>query len=355
MAPGLGHPGRHAEFSRRAGVLSGMSRLAEDGFARAALQSGCRFSAGLAEARALMATGRPQEAERALGRLVPAGPAEAVKLALLRARNLFWALDRPAMAEAVLRTAELAAGDNAAELHALRARFAFAQGDPRAALTLAEPIESCARATDAARVRAAVALAEALAVCGRRDEAVAVARRWEALALRRVERQFAAAQGLAHWLAGDLDPAGAEAERAYAAADDPQGAAVSALLLGHVWLSRRSFEPALRWFRESSVLLRSSDPVRMRPAALAGIAQVAAQTGNAAHARAVIAELDRLPHTPGRFVGEELGIARAWVAHVSGEHAEAIRIVTAVADDAEARGADGFATRARQELTRLHP
>ena len=75
-----------------------MSRLAEDGFARAALQSGCRFSAGLAEARALMATGRPELAEDVFARVAPAGPGEILKLALVRARNLFWTLDRPAEA-----------------------------------------------------------------------------------------------------------------------------------------------------------------------------------------------------------------------------------------------------------------
>ena len=208
-----------------------------------------------------------------------------------------------------------------AELHALRARFAFAQGDPHAALAMAAPVEADACAPDAARVRAAVAMAEALAVCGRRDEAVAVARRWEPAS----QRQLAGAQALAHWLAGSLEEAAYEAERAYAAATDAQGWAVAALLLGHVWLSRGDTDAALRWFRESSVLLRGSDPVGMRPAALAGIAQAAAQAGDAAHAQAAIAELDRMPQPAGRGVGEELGLARAWTAHVSGDRARADR------------------------------
>jgi hypothetical protein len=110
---------------------------------------------------------------------------------------------------------------------------------------------------------------------------------------------------------------------------------------------------ALRWFRESSVLLRAKDPVAMRPAALAGIAQAAAQAGDAAHAQAAIAELDRIPHPAGRGVGEELGLARAWTAHVSGDPERAQAIATAVLVTAEARGADGFAARARAELARL--
>src|SRR5262249_7737033 len=94
------------------------------------------------------------------------------------------------------------AGESA-ELLALRARFAFAQGDLRVALALAAPIEAREDAPDAARVRAAVAMAEAFAVCGPRDEAVEVARRWE----RGAARRLAVAQALAHWLAGSFDEA----------------------------------------------------------------------------------------------------------------------------------------------------
>ena len=341
-----------------------MSRLAEGGFARAALQSGCGFSAGLAEARALMAAGRAVDAEGVLAGLTAPTERAETTLALVRAWNLFWTLDRAADAEVVLATGEralLAWADaradrgcppnspGTAELHALRARFAFAQGDPRSALAMAAPVEADPCAPEAARVRAAVAMAEALAVCGRCEEAVAVARRWEPSS----QRQLAGAQALAHWLAGNLHEAAYEAERAYAAATDAQGWAVAALLLGHVWLSRGDTDAALRWFRESAVLLRGKDPIAMRPAALAGIAQAAAQAGDAAHAQAAIAELDRMPHAAGRGVGAELGLARAWTAHVSGDRDRAIAIATVVLAAAEARGADGFAARARAELTRL--
>src|SRR4051794_41128342 len=175
-----------------------MSRPAEGGFARAALQSGCGFSAGLAEARALMAAGRPEEAESVLSGLTAQRERDERTLALVRAWNLFWNLDRPDEAEAVLAAGEGALEARAsaaeatapsaaaargaspvrapevAELHALRARFAFAQGDPHAARAIAAPIEADAGAPEAARVRAAATMAEALAVCGRRDEAVAV-------------------------------------------------------------------------------------------------------------------------------------------------------------------------------------
>ena len=211
-----------------------------------------------------MGTGRPEQAERVLAgaqaRLARRG-GQARRCSAPATCSGRWTArrtPRPSCSTAELR--------GTPELVALRARFAFALGEPRTALALAEPIEADGRAPEQARARAAVALAEALAVCGRRDEAVAVARRWEAHS----ERRLACAQALAHWLADDHDRATVDAERAYAAATDPQGAAVTALQLGHVWLSRGDLDRALRWFRESSVLLRSSDPVRMRPAALAG-------------------------------------------------------------------------------------
>ena len=90
----------------------------------------------------------------------------------------------------------------------------------------------------------------------------------------------------------------------------------------------------------------------MRPAALAGIAQAAAQAGDAAP-RPRRRRRSSTHATRGRGVGEELGLARAWTAHVCGDRAEAIRIATGVADAAEARGAHGFAVRALHELARL--
>ena len=192
-------------------------------------------------------------------------------------------------------------------------------------------------------MRAAVAMAEALAVCGRRDEAVAVARRWEAHS----ERRLACAQALAHWLATTMTarpptpsaptrpPPTRRARpspRSSSATSGSRAATSSARCAG--FARARSCCAA----RTRSGCARPRSP---------GIAQVAAQAGDAAHARAVVAQLD---NAPGRGVGEELGLARAWTAHVSGDRAEAVRIATAVADAATARGALGFAARADREI-----
>ena len=320
-----------------------MSRLAEEGFARAALQSGCRLSAGLAEARALMGTGRPEQAERVLAALKPASPAEAVKLAVFRARNLFWALDRPADAEAVLLDAELR---GTPELVALRARFAFALGEPRTAIALAEPIEADGRAPEPAR-RARPwpwpRRSRSAGAATRRSPSRAAGKRTPSAGSPAPRRSRT---GSRTTMTARSSTPSAPTRPPPTRRARPSPHSSSATSGSHAATSTR----ALRWFRESSVLLRSSDPVRMRPAALAGIAQVAAQAGDAAHARAVVAQLD---NAPGRGVGEELGLARAWTAHVSGDRTGAVRIATAVADAATARGALGFAARAHRERARL--
>jgi len=419
-------------------------------FARAALQAGGGFRAHLAHARALASTGAPQEAENLLATLVPTDAEERAALAAARARNLFWALGRADEAHALL--------EDSPEHHALRARFALAQGDPAAAITAAlaaadppptrllgatppsptvatreGPAASAAptcppgatlpSSTAAAPTRlpgaapasspaahgtpsvatrlsapatagaphgagpaptrppdaappcghdtggaspsgagvpvlppaAAAALAEALAICGDCDQAVAVAGAHEPDPSPLRTRQLAGAQALAHLLAGRLEAATAEAERAYNTVidrDATPGTAIAALQLGHVWLSRGQVATAQRWFNESAALLREADPVSMRPSALAGIVQAAAHAGDAEHALAALAELDAAPPTH-RLACEELGLARAWAAAASGDRARAGAVAQEVATAAEARGAFGLAARAWHEVARL--
>ena len=84
-------------------------------------------------------------------------------------------------------------------------------------------------------------------------------------------------------------------------------------------------------------------------AALAGIAQAAAQAGDAARASAALAEIDRCASRDDH----ELGLARAWTAAAIGELSAARALAQEVAIAADARGAHGLAARAWHELTRL--
>ena len=216
---------------------------------------------------------------------------------------------------------------------------------------MAAPVEADPCAPEAARVRAAVAMAEALAVAAAARRPIAVARRWEPAS----QRQLAGAQALAHWLAGSLYEAADEAERAYVAPrPTPQGRAVAASC------SATSGSPAATPTR------RCAGSARARVAA--------ARLGPGRHAprgprrhrpgggpggrRRPRGQGDRrarpdAPHRPAA------ASARSWASPAPGPptsrrpRPRAIALATAVLATAEARGADGFAARARTELARL--
>jgi tetratricopeptide (TPR) repeat protein len=280
-----------------------------------------RCSGRLGHARALAGTGAAAEAEQLLAALRPSTEAERAALAVARARNLFWALDRPDAAEAVLAAAEACVNDPS-ELYALRARLALATGDPRAAIAAARhaPAETAT-------------LAEALASTGDSKRALR-------LAGRNATAELAGARAFAYWLDGDHDASAIAAARAY---DTAPG--IGALRLGHAWLARGDTDTALRWFRESAAIARHTDPFELRPQALAGLAQAAARAGDAEHAQAAIAGLTRDSY--------ELALARAWTAFALGDAHTATELVRAVADTAQERGAHRLAARARRELSNL--
>ena len=131
-----------------------------------------------------------------------------------------------------------------------------------------------------------------------------------------------------------------------------EGCAVEAGMLGYAWLARGRVETARRCFRESATLLRDGDAVGMRPWALAGLAQAAAQAGDAEAARAALAEMEAAPLAHLGF-GLEVTLARAWAAAAGGELSRARALALEGADEARARGHDGFEVRARHEALRL--
>jgi DNA-binding CsgD family transcriptional regulator len=333
-------------------------------FARAAVQAGGGFGARLALGQALAGAGDAAEADELLAALEPQASDDAgrARVAVARARNLFWGLDRASDADGALLAAEQAIADPALrdELVALRARLTSAQGRPLAALAAAGPLVESLHAAEQARLRAAIAVSEALWLRGRTGDAVAVAERWEPVARRAelplIEGQLASERVFALWLAGRLSEASEAAERLYEldlARRSAQNTAVASLTLGLVWLARGRVRTALRWFRESAVLLRGADTIGMRPWAVAGITQAAAQAGDRAAARVAARELEGVPRRGTGLFEAELQLARAWSAALAGEHSRARELALAAADHAQARGQDGLAMRALHELTRL--
>lgn len=330
---------------------------------RLADAAGQGFDARLALGRALAGAGRADEAETVLGELEARAShdRERAAVAIAIARNLFWALDRAADADAALRRAEAVVTDDdvRGEIAAVRVRLVGAAGRPGDALAAARPLLE--EGAERARLHAALTVADALTMRGRAEEAVAVTETWQPIARRYrddlplAEPALLATRAHALLLAGRLVEATVPAEQAYElelARRSAQNTALAAASLGAVWLARGRVRTALRSFRESAALLRDADPVSMLPWALAGIAQAAAQAGEADAALQAVEEMDGKPLGHKGFE-PELGLARAWSAAAAGELSRARAHAGETAVLARSRGQDAYVMRALHELCRL--
>jgi DNA-binding CsgD family transcriptional regulator len=356
-----------ALFARAAlQALAAMDPVLAERLARAAVQAGAGFRAELALGRALAASGRGVEAERLLADLAAAqarDDGERAAVAMARARNLFWALDRADDADAVLRGAEQRVRDDGLrhELMAQRVRLTAAHGRPQAALAAAGPLLHDSNVHERARMIAALGAVEASLTSGRTDEAVTLAETWLPVA-RRLRHEVPSAEPvllgmrpLALRLAGHLVEATTLSQRAYEvllARRSAPATAVEANMLGLTWLARGRVRTALRFCRESAALLRDGDGPGMLAFALAGVAQAAAQAGEPAAARAAIAEMERTPLGHKGFA-VELELGRAWSAAVSGDLSRARELASNGGAIARSRGQDAYAVRALHDLCRL--
>jgi DNA-binding CsgD family transcriptional regulator len=361
-----GATGDGALFARAAvRALAAHDPALAERLARAAVQAGAGFDAQLAHGRALAAAGRGPEAEALLEALGPRAQTdpERAAVALARARNLFWALDRADDADAVLRDAEAAVADAGLchELTAQRVRLTAGRARPREALDAARPLLADDRVPERARTTAALGAVEALFTSGRTDAAVALAERWLPAARRtgnelpHAEPVLLGMRAMALRLNGRLVEATTLSERAYALRLERRsapGTAVEANSLGLIWLARGRVQTALRFCRESAALLRDSDPVGMLAFALAGIGQAAGQTGEADTAQAAVAEMDRTP-LGHKGWAIELELARAWSTAATGALQRARAVARDAAADARSSGQDAYAVSALHALCRL--
>ncbi|MDW5598921.1 hypothetical protein VSS74_31470, partial [Conexibacter stalactiti] len=284
-------------------------------------------------------------------------------VAVARARNLFWGLDRAAEADDALRRAEAAVSDASVrgELVAQRVRLQAAAGDPRAALDTALPLLDDDGVREQARLHAATGAVEALLSRGRTDAALALADRWLPIAERHrdelpwIALVLASQRGLALRLSGRLIAATDASTQVYDHAVRQRSTstrAVEAGMLGYTWLARGRVRTALRLLRESAALLRDGDAAGMLPWALAGVAQAAAQAGEPAIAGAAVLELERAPLGHKGFE-PELPLARAWSAAAAGELSRSRAHALEAVELARARGQTALELRALHELCRL--
>ncbi len=350
--------GDAALFERAAEhALAARDNVAAERFARAA---GDGFNVRLTLGRALAGQGQADEAEAVLGALAPGTDEQRTAKAIALARNRFWALDRAQDAFAVLDEAAVSTPGPLAELRGQRARLAAASGRPHEALATAIPLLDDPDTPTAAHVHAAVAASESMIQLGRHGQAIAVTERWEPVAaghgeLGLMEGLLRSQRALALRLAGRLIEATALLEENYArvlVVRSGMAAAVEAAAIGYVWLARGRPRTAARHLRECAALLRDADPVGMLTWSLAGIAQAAAQAGEADAAREALAEMERRPLGHKGFESE-LGLARAWTAAVTGELSRARGLARETCAAARERSQHAYELQALHLLTRL--
>ncbi|MGH3771349.1 MAG: AAA family ATPase [Pseudonocardiaceae bacterium] len=346
-------------------------RLAER-LCRAAGQSGAGWPAERLLAQALVGQGQAEPAEELLvGQLAWARTdAERAEVAGIRALNLYWGLDRPAAAEAVLdeAAAHIAEPAQRAGLVALRGRFLLHAGHCPQALAVIDAVLDDPDVPKPAVLEAVVTATAALVAAGRYDDAITTAARGLRLGRQLTDggvplglEELAATQAGAHLWSGQLAAAAALADTGYQRALEarsPQGVAVWALVRGTVAEARGAMATASGWAREAVGIAGS--PARLHPyqcfAARIGhgaLARVAALAGDLGCAQAALAQVDALAGPSMRLFDTWSGPIHAWVAAARGEAGAAVELALGTAEQARRGGQAGCELIALHDVARL--
>jgi ATP/maltotriose-dependent transcriptional regulator MalT len=359
------------------GQLMSAAELAMDIFdfalaerlARAAAAAGGEVEAERLVGLALIAQGRPDDAELVLGSLTPGAGTdqERVQVAVTRAFNLYWALDLPAQAKAVLQHAEqvLTSRGARAEVAAVLAGLLLFGGDVTQALQALEPILGDADADDRSTVQAMVAAVPALYHAGRCEQAITAAARSFESEQRLSEEvvpfghlQIAVNLGNAYLAAGRLEEADTLAAEGYRHAIEhagpyPVAKALWACSLGQIARARGQVRTALRWQREAATAATAEVPLPFMPQILGELAHAAALAGDLAAADAALAASEEYTAEGTRLFHLWAALARPWEAAARGEQSTAIRLATELAEQAQARGQVTFQLQALHDVARL--
>jgi DNA-binding CsgD family transcriptional regulator/tetratricopeptide (TPR) repeat protein len=294
--------------------------------------------------------------------LANAAPADRIAAEIHRASSLYWGFGRDAEAiDALRRAAALAPHEPVAGEAAGQCAFVLTNaGRPREAIELARGILDRADSSSRARVYAFSALTVALAIRGRFEAALAEAQRGFPLAVQMREEMPITGGGIVigscvAWFLGgsfaDLERAVGALYRRSAETGDPF-LGLWAHMLARNALVRGRLAEAERYASEAVALLRLNDGALALPWALAVLAQVESQRGDAERAREVVRELDRQPRHMA-ICEADLELARAWSEAASGDLVGARRRVVAIARAQCEAGNDGLASCAIHELARL--
>ena len=263
--------------------------------ARAAAAAGGEVEAERVVGLALIGQGRPDDAELVLGSLTPAAGTdqERVQVAITRAFNLYWALDLPSRAKAVLHHVQPALTDLGAraEVAAVLAGLLLYGGDITQALQALEPVLSDPDADARSALQALVVAIPALFHAGRCEQAITAAHRAFELEQQLGEEivpwghlQVAWNIGNAYLAAGRIEDADTLATAGYERAIGHTGPwpiekAIWACWLGQVARARGQVRTAMRWQREAATAANAEIPLPFMPQILGELAHAAAAGG----------------------------------------------------------------------------
>jgi AAA ATPase domain len=324
--------------------------------ARAAVDAGEGLDAEYLVGQALFGQGRVDDAEAALADLAAQGTTdqERAQVAITRALNLFWALNLPAKAKAVLLHAEAAVTDPAwrEELATVRAGFLLYGGSCADALqAVAGVLDHPGEGTsDRVVLQALIVGTQAWYFAGRSDQAIAAAHQGFALERRLDEEvqpwghlQLAMPLGSAYLAGGYLAEAGTLADDSYRAALEqpwpwPVEKAIWAGLRGQVARARGQVRTAMYWLREAAAAGRVDLPLPFMPMVLGELAHAAALLGDLATVEAALAEAERFTAESARIFQLWAALARPWVAVARGQRSTAVQLALEVAEQARGGG-----------------
>jgi DNA-binding CsgD family transcriptional regulator/tetratricopeptide (TPR) repeat protein len=298
--------------------------------ARAALDAGAGAGAGLVLGEAEFFRGNHEAAETVMaavwGRCQ--NDEEKAAIASARAYNLGFLMNLKDRAVAVVDEAllEVTAPGPRLRLVARLATTRLFAGEMAEALADADQLIDSG--DDNLVHRGAIVRAEALAFLGRTGEALATAQMGLEAQKRSTDQSHLPAVQLigavlGHAAGGDLTSAAADANAAYEdclEANDEEGVATFALLRGLVNIEMGHLNAAAKLFREGvSINRQINDPSVLRWC-LGGVALAEGMAGNAADARAAVAELDATPeHWMTLFSPDLIDRGRAWALVADGE------------------------------------
>jgi DNA-binding CsgD family transcriptional regulator len=336
--------------------------------ARAAVDAGAGIEAEYLVGEILLALGRVGEAELVMETLEPRGATDSdrTQIALTRAFTLYWAMNLPGQARAVLHEAQATVSEESCqdELRAFKASFEVYGGSCLDALQEVAPTLERVSVDDRAVVQALLVAVPAHFLDGDVDQAIAAANRGFGL-LGRLDEEPAAPWwqlqlevnlGNAYLAGGWLDEAEALGQQGYQRALGEPWPVEKAIWAGwHGQIARVRGRPktALHWLREGAAAGRMDVPLPFMPTILGELAHAAALVGDIVTAEAALAEAEHYTAESARMCQLWAALARPWLAAARGELSTAVTLARDLCHHAQERGQLTFQILALHDIARL--